>query len=742
VLLEDLLVPSRVDEGSTYEVKVVARSDEPASGTLRLYRNDEYLGELPVELDGQRARVLSFRQDASTAGLYRYRATLEVDSRSDALPENNQVVATVQVAGAPKILLVERDVPQARHLAQALAAENLAVEVVGPERLPADLAGLRPYAAVILSDIPAFVTTRRQQEALQAYVRDLGRGLMMVGGDESFGLGGWYRSPVETALPVKMDIEDKTRFPKLAMVLSLDKSCSMGGGAGSKLEMAKEAALQTADLLSTRDMLGVVSFDGAASWISPLAELGDRQQVYDDVKAIRPGGGTDIYPSLVTAFDELRKTDASLKHVILLSDGMTEPADFPTLVKAALADSITLSTVGIGTDADSQTMQDLAKWGGGSSYIVTDQNSIPAIFTRETLLATRSFLIEETFDPHLASPSELVRGIAAFPPLDGLVATEVKERATLAMVADVRMTENSKGLPLLAHWRYGLGRSAAFTSDAKGRWGRRWLGTPTYTRFWTQIGRWLAAGGENDSLALESEIREGELIIGVDAVDAAGGFRNFLDGEVRIVAPDLQVHALPLRQVAPGRYEARMPVDQDGSWMIGAQLLDGDDVVGQAVGEAVQSYSPEFRARTGAGHALLEEIGRVGGGGLLTDPAAVFARPEVRREVPRPLWPILMAISAFLLLLDVANRRLDLSFDRRAQAVAATGGATARLAWRFGQPPAAPASGAPKSAGGEVTELVPDEPSAAPPKVEVPPESYAGRLLAARKKARDKIDDR
>ncbi|MEQ1505719.1 MAG: VWA domain-containing protein, partial [Myxococcota bacterium] len=619
VLLEDVVAPATVDEGAAYEVKVVARSEQPAVGVLRLYDNDRYLGEMKVELEAGQSRVLSFRQEADGPGLHRFRAQLEVDAAVDGQPENNVGVATVQVRGRPAVLLVERDPGQSTHLAAVLRGEGFDVTETNAAGLPPDLPGLRRYAAVFLSDVPSYAVGASTQEALEAYVRDLGYGLVMLGGDESFGLGGWYRSPVERALPVQMDISDKARFPKLGMVLALDKSCSMGGGAGSKLGMAKEAAIRTAELLSDRDSIGVVTFDGASSWVTPLAPLeGRRQGVIDDVAAIRSGGGTDIYPALDAAIHGLQASDTALKHIVLLSDGMTSPGDFQGLLSGAGA--VTLTSVAIGSDADQTTMKQLSGWGHGQFYYVTDQHAIPAIFTREALLATRSFLIEEPFVPALGMPSDLTRGLQGvpMPTLGGYVATEAKDRAVVAMT-----TRHGDAVdPVLAHWRYGLGRSVAFTSDAKARWASSWVGTDSYVRLWTQVARWVAGGTASNGIGAVAEIADGELVITVDALDPAGGFRNFLDGKARVVAPDLTVHELPLHQVGPGRYEARMDVDRDGSWLAGVELAAGDAVVGQVVAEAVQPYSPEFRRR-GAGASLLAELGRIGGGGTLTDPAAV-----------------------------------------------------------------------------------------------------------------------
>lgn len=745
VLVEDVLMPPRSDEGAPYEVRVVARTNRPVDATLRLYRNEQYLGEREVHLEPGRAEVLPILQHAKAPGLYRYRAALQVDDPADdTVPQNNEAVASIQVTGKPRILLVAQDERTIRHLATGLRGREVGVDVVKPEDMPPGLTGLRPWAAVVLADVPAFDLTSRQQEALEAYVRDLGRGLAMVGGENSFGVGGYYSTPIERSLPVNMDLEDKTRFPKLGMVLAIDKSCSMGGGAGSKLAMAKEAAILSSELLQERDMLGVIGFDHASSWIVNLQSLHNKNALQNQIASVRPGGGTDIYPALEQAVKALDASDAALKHIVLLSDGVTAPADFKTLLQRAKNDKITVTTLTFGSDADRATMEDMARWGGGHYYLVTDPKSIPAIFTRETLLASRSFLVEGDFRPVAKQRSDILRGLSAddIPTLRGYVATEPKARTVVALEVPASR-EGQKPAPLLAHGRYGLGRSLAFTSDATARWSSNWLSKPSFTQFWTQTGRWLVADAEGQDLQVEAEITNGELVVTVDAFDEDGAFRNFLDGEARVVAPDLTVTPIDLRQVGPGRYQGRHPVDQDGAWLVGVALTQGGRLVGKSVAEAVQPWSPEYRT-SGGGAGLMEELGRLGGGGEITDPAQIFTRPDTPREVPQALWPHLLWLAAALLLLDVALRRLELGklgVLQTATLVPATRAVPVRSTRKKRTRPAAgtPAAAKPdQSADDEEPELpeLPPEPVKPASTAPAPaPGSYAGRLLAARKRA-------
>jgi Ca-activated chloride channel homolog len=728
-----VLIPARVDERVPYELRVVARATRPTAAALRIYRNDEYLGETAVQLGAGRAEVISVRRPGTTPGLYRYRAVLDVDDpTADTIPQNNEAVASIQVSGQPRILIVDADTRASRHLATALRGQRFGVDVMNPGQLPATLSGFRPWAAVVLANVPAYDLTSVQQEALEAYVRDLGRGLAMIGGDQSFGVGGYFGTPIERALPVNMDITDKTRFPKLGMVLAIDKSCSMGGGAGSKLGMAIEASVLTIDLLQERDLFGLVAFDDAASWVVPVRPVGDGAEAERLARSLRTGGGTDIYPALDQAISALAKTDASLKHVVLLSDGITGSAAFQPLLQGGVRKGITTTSLAFGSDADRATMQDLANWGGGQYYLVTDPKAIPAIFTRETLIASGAFLFEEPFKPAFVQRSDVLVGLGPgdLPELFGYVTTEPKPRTVRALDVPPRKSGEAP-TPLLIHGRYGLGRSLAFTSDATTRWAQRWVGTESYTQLWSQIGRWLAADADAESLDVAAEIREGELVVTVDAFDESGQFLNFLTGEARVIAPDLTVTTLELSQVGPGRYRGDLPVDQDGAWLVAVALADGQRAIGKAVTEAVQPWSPEYRIGASGG-SLMAEIGRLGGGGELGDPAMAFARPEQARAVPIPLWPWLVGLAALLVPADVATRRLRLGLAREGRGELLVGGAATPIR-RTGVTTAR----AQVQASADRADASPPPPVAPRPEPgsEVKADSYAGRLLAARKRA-------
>jgi len=652
VLLEDLKVPAEVKRGQSFAVEAVAHSSEAAEASFALYRNGFKMDERTVELKAG-PNTLTFQENNPADGLSKYE--LRVRAESDFYADNNVASGIVFVSGEPRVLLLEGEEREARHLARALEAENIRVDVREGKGMPGTLEELAAFDAVILSDVPATDVTVQQMNLLRSYIEDLGGGFIMIGGEDSFGLGGYYRTVIEDALPVRMRSEKKKDTPSLAMMLVIDKSGSMDG---EKIQLAKEAAIASVELLGPKDYIGVIAFDGDAYWAVDLQSAASGMGIIQTIEMIEAGGGTNMYPGLAEAYDALARVDATFKHAVVLTDGHSQPGDFSGIVDRMASELITVSAVGIGEGADTVLLQDIARWGRGRFYFTADPYDIPQIFTKETMQASKSSLIEEPFLPQLFRKNQVVQSIdwETSPFLFGYVVTTPKSTADVILVTE-------RGDPLLASWRVGLGKTVAFTSDAKSRWASDWLGWPGYGVFWAQIIRDTMRTTQSRGAETTVEYMGEEGRVVVDNVDPNGNFVNQLGARVQIIDPNLETTDLELQQTAPGRYEAAFPMEATGSYLlkIREETADASGFVADFTRGYSVSYKPEYR-HLGTNETLLREIATVTGGSFEPDIEELFALTgDESISVRRRLWPWLLGIALGLFLLDVALRRLDLA---------------------------------------------------------------------------------
>ena len=657
VVVESMLLPQEVKFGEPFDAKVVAWSQQETQGRLSLFRNGEFLGSQVVRLSAGK-NVYAYRQSLEQSGIHVYQAAIDVEG--DTIEENNRAVGTIVVRGRPQVLLAEKDRAHAQALSAALRTQHIDVTVVDPEGIPKDPAGLQKYDGLILSNVSSLKLTKKQMEHIRDYVRDGGGGLIMLGGEESFGLGGYYRTPIEEALPVTMEVKQRIEIPSLAVVLSIDRSGSMAMSTDekvTKLDIAKEAAHLVVDLLDERNEVGVMSWDTEFLWDVPIQAARNRSGIHHSVATIKAGGGTDGYPALKESYRVLFDRPALLKHVIFLSDGQMTRGDFAGLIRRMVKDKITVSSVAIGKDADVQLMFDIAKWGRGRFYYTEDTQTIPRIFTLETQLASKASLVEQPFKPiPSASSHEVLQDIdwKNAPPLGGYVATTLK-----GMAEQLLMTHQED--PLLATWRHGLGRAAAFTSDAKAKWGVLWLRWGAFNKFWGQLTRWTLRTGTRSDTVATVERRDGIGELTVEAVDPKGEFVDFLEAQVGVIAPDKRRSVVELEQVAPGRYRGRFPAPEEGVYLVGMAQRRGERMVGSQLAGLVVPYAQEFRD-LGVDERLLRELSELTGGGAVAQPKDVFLQARRRSRLAVELWPWLVGCVAVLLLPEVALRRVGPGF--------------------------------------------------------------------------------
>jgi Mg-chelatase subunit ChlD len=658
--------PTHLRPGEKFDLNVSIQASQPLRATLRVLSGDTLLYEQPHDLR-RGAQTFSLPLTAGEPGFVSYE--VQIAPEKDGFYQNNRLDAFSQVDGPPRLLMVApapgETLPggtarpdEHSALLAALQAAGFQIDLVPPVGLPSDLPSLAQYNSVVLVDVPARELSQRQMETVQAYVRDLGGGLVAIGGPTSYGVGGYYDTPLEAALPVEMQIKDEQRRPSLAIVFIIDHSGSMGENSGGvqKLELAKEAAARSVELLFPTDRVGVIAFDDAAAWVVPMTDLASPGAVKRAIGSIQVGGGTDILAGVQAMAKVLPGDPAKVKHVILLTDGGADPTGIPELVRKLNAENgITLSTVAVGRDAAS-FLKDLAAVGNGRYHFTVDAGSIPSIFTEETTLATRAYIEEGAFFPALVNTSPILAGIKSLPQLYGYVATSPKELAQVIL-------KSGKDDPVLASWQYGLGRSVAFTSDATGRWGRDWVAWGGYASFWAQTVRSTLNQSTGAALQMSVEAGGGAAHLTLDARSRAGDFLNGYQIEANIVAPGGEVQSATLRQVAPGRYESAFTPSKPGVYLFRFSGKPGDGQPGgfsETTGWTL-SYSPEYRNLNPNPDLLVRLAALTGGKVASADPAGVFTHDRPASRASRPVWPWLVALAALLLPFDVASRRLILT---------------------------------------------------------------------------------
>jgi Mg-chelatase subunit ChlD len=647
--------PNSVRVGEPFLLEVEIYATQSQTGRWELFRN-----ELQMEL-GDAARLelqpginrVRVQQQVDQAQAAHFTARLIADQ--DGETSDNQASSIVMVSGQPRVLLIDSDPDSLFPLRWALEDQQMHVDLRPPAGLPSTLEQLLGFDLIVLSDVPAPAFQVEQLRLLERYVSEFGGGLMMLGGEQSFGLGGYSETPLSDVLPVYSDPQQEQEKPSLAMVLVIDRSGSMGG---LKLDLAQDAARGAIELLGPRDQIAILAFDDAPYWINPLQSVADKATIVDRIERLTSAGGTNLYPALAEARDALAEAAAKLKHVIVLTDGISAPADFAGMIADLAAEQITVSTVAVGQKADRKLLQELAEQGSGRHYLCEDPRSVPQIFAQETLLASKSAIEETPFLPQPVRATPVLRGIdlEGLPLLLGLVVTRPKPTSEVVLVAE-------QGQPLLAWWRYGLGMSLAFTSDAKTRWAAEWQSWPDFATFWAQCVRHTMRTQQTQQGELQLSSYAGQTRIALELAGPSGGFLNDAQVVASLLAPDRQsARELVLIQTAPGRYEAEVDSLVAGTYFVDLVARAGNELVYRESRGFAVGYPDELRLGP-VNESLLKELAAASGGvyDARPDDLLRLARPDARR--PTSLSRPLLLFALILLLLDVALRRLPMVGD-------------------------------------------------------------------------------
>jgi uncharacterized membrane protein len=656
VWLEKLELPQFVRTGETYEASVVLSSLQAGSGRLTLRENGRAIYEGSVDFDAGKNRYVMpiyLREP----GYYEYVASIDLPAGMDGWQENNKAVGWLYLRGEGKVMVVTDPAGDPRDwqtLAEALRRGKFAVEERDAYEFPRDTLSLMPYDCVIFVNVPADAFDAMQLEALRAAVYGQGTGFLMVGGQNSFGPGGYHRTAVETALPVTMDISEKKILPKGALVIVLH-TCEFPEGNTWGKRVAKEAI----KVLGAQDEVGVLVYDysGQQKWLFDLTPAGRYDELAVLINQAQIGDMPSFSTTMSMGLDALKASDAATKHMIIISDGDPSPPP-PELVQGFVQEKVSVSTVAVFPhgEQDVSVLSHIAAATGGRFYYPQDPEQLPSIFIKEAKTLKRSMIQNVTFVPQAEAPSAIMKGLTAVPQLRGYVLTTPKDRALTVLKAP----ETEQVDPVLATWHYGVGKTAAFTSDLSPNWAAAWVSWEGYLSFVQQLVTDIARTEQEGHLRTRA-FADGST--GVILVEDFHPRDAFLDMEATVTGPRGRSESVRLEQLGPRRYQARFPLWGEGRYQIvGAAAGDGRQerlVSGFAV-----PYSAEYLRFRSSPITLSEVADRTGGrmlGGAETG-GDVFVKERKPKATSRPLTDLLLVLLACLIPLDVGVRRVQLDW--------------------------------------------------------------------------------
>ena len=618
-------------EGEQQQLNMQIESTKATNGEILLYQNDQLLSREQVSLE-QGSNSFTFRNTSKGEGLLKYDAQVIV--QGDALIENNKLTSVTNVESSPRLLVVTNE-DATTNIPRVIDQEAIITDVISASSLPFDLSNYLAYDAIIFDNVPGHLVGEQKMNVIEQAVKNFGTGFMMVGGQNSFGLGGYFKTPIEKLLPVEMEVKGKQQLPSLGLIIVMDRSGSM---AGSKMEYAKEAAARSVEMLRDDDHLGFIAFDDRPWQIIETEPLTDREGAVEKILSVGVGGGTEIYSSLAQAYEQLQPLKLQRKHIILLTDGQSSTSnDYQTLIEDGKENNITVSTVAVGQDADRALLESLAEMGGGTFYEVQDESTIPAIMSTETAIISRTYIEDNPFYPTIyGDPTWSSLFAEGVPQMNAYIATTAKQTANV-------IAQSEKEDPVLAEWMYGLGRTLAFTSDSTGAWSGDFARWNNWGDFWnTAVSRMLPSYSEVPYTIQKASD-------GSYTVTDPSGKSSFIEvAAVNEKGEELAVSSEPL---APGK--SRVTVESEPG-LVFFRVSNEQDAVYQA-GISIP-YSEEYKVQQPDVQKLQLITNRTGGE-LLSEPADSFRDMDVTSSEKQPIRQLLILVAIILFFIDITIRR-------------------------------------------------------------------------------------
>ncbi|MEA5085415.1 MAG: VWA domain-containing protein [Lachnospiraceae bacterium] len=654
VQITSLITPNYMDKNTKYDIEVVANSLTDTPAVLKVFKGNTLAVNQNVSLRKGENRFLFSDISAEGGGII-YRA--EIEAEADTLYENNKAYSYTYVEDTPAVLIIENSDNSGREMQKILESSKVKTKLIKSSEAPKSIENLNLWDAVVLADVSAEELSQEFLTSLEAFVKTTGGGFIVTGGENSYALGSYTGTVLQDILPVTMELETEGEKPDLGMVMVIDHSGSMSDSnyGVSRMEMAKEAAMRAVEVMEAKDSIGVVAFDSEPTWTVELQKIGENtDSIVNKIGGIQPQGGTSILPALNEAFNVLSKADTKLKHIILLTDGQAEQTGYEGLLEKMKAAGITLSTVAVGSGADVNLLSDLAKKGEGRYYFTNEFTNLPQIFTKETTIAGKEYINNRTFYPQAQDASQILSGIDAVAQLKGYIGATLKPRADAVLVSD---TEE----PILSTWQYGLGRTAAWTSDMSGRWTDEWLDSNEGTQIIRNLVSWVMRSKVSAEIEFSGE-KSGDTSI----ITASMPYNsNVTQVSAVVVSADNKETKLEMKAAAPGIYSGETTDISEGGYIISLSLTMKDGSIETQRGGFNIQYPAEYDLRKfSEGRDLLEKLTAQTGGRMVTSPQDVFSEKIRTSYTDKDLSTILIVLALLLFLFDVAIRRFSVISEK------------------------------------------------------------------------------
>lgn len=648
VYIDNLTTPNVVHIGDHYNVTVSVVSNVETQAVVSLYAGRNLKQQQEVQLN-KGINQFVFEDIGEEGTIAQYKAVIEPEN--DTQKVNNTYVTFAEIEASPRVLLVEGKAGEAEEFEKVLSAANIQYDTVTPKGVPVTVAELNQYKAVITLDVHYDDLRKGFAKGLQAYVKDYSGGYICIGGENSYALGNYRNTELEEILPVNMDLQGEKEIPKMLMTMVIDQSGSMSENAtGSKtisgLDLAKQAAMSGVEQLRATDEVAVLAFDDKFNWVIQRKNADDIIQIQDDISTIGGGGGTSIYPAFQEACLQTIKSDAKIKHIILLTDGQDEYRQYDELIELVNQQNITVSTVAVGSEADYTLLEEIAERCGGRAYYTDIDTSIPRIFAQEVYLSTNTYLINEVFYPSVVSENEMITAVLdeGCPAISGYIAATAKQNAEVVL-------ESDEGDPILSTWQYGLGRTVAWNSDGNNEWTAEFAGWENYPMLWSNIINYVisdtALGEDNFEIVKEGNTAK----ITYETKD----YNEQTKVMAAVTDEEGNLKEVVLDAVKPGVFETTLDMNAVNVYSVNLRNMQDEEVIKNYNTAYANQYSEEYRFCESS--ADFETFLKQAGGKYITMEDDVWTTTKSKVKVKQSLTIPLLIFAVIVLLIDIFVRR-------------------------------------------------------------------------------------